>query len=590
MFIWTGAAALGLIAFGMGCRGRSDGGQPLRRTAVLVTIDTWRRDATGFLGDVAPSPTPFIDELASKGRVFSDAVAPVPLTAPSHLSMLTCRWPWQFGLRNNGDVPALGNSPTLAAILKEHGWRTAAFVSASVLDHRFGFGEGFEHYDDLFADARGIGVQAIPERTGDVTVEAALEWARRFTKPGERLFIWLHLFDPHFPYHSHGRPAPDARSAYEAEVRFADGQVKRFYEGLEQLGRDPKEAVWMILADHGEGLGDHGEQTHGFLLHGATTRIPMLIVGTGGHGRSKTLASTVDVTPTLLSALGIAPPQCDGRNLLAPAPDGGRAIPMETVYGARSFGLSEVVGLRTKSWLWEASPADHLWNLAEDPAETTDVAARYSEVIAELRSLREKFALPSKSSQEPIDAELQARLRSLGYLGTAGTATASGSGDARTFVREDEPRFARIMKAEAEGNLDLAEREVRSFLDRYPSAAEVWLEAGFIAVQRGRLYLAEVRFSRAGQLVPGDPRPWLNLGNVRFQARRFADAESAYRRALSNDPQEPLALFNLALVLEQQAKRAEAASTWRRFLALHPSRPEAARARARLARLAGRDS
>ena len=574
------------LAVTAGCRGHTPSADRATspHTAVLVTIDTWRRDATGFLGDRQPSPTPFIDRLASGGVVFFDAVTPVPLTAPSHLSMLTCRWPWRSGARNNGDVPVLEETPTLASLLKENGWRTAAFVSASVLDHRFGLDLGFEHYDDTVGGARGVGVHAIAERTGDATVTAALEWIRANVEPDERLFVWLHLFDPHFPYRAHGAAAPNARAAYEAEVRFSDEQVRRFHDGLARIGRRPATGLWVILADHGEALGEHGEQTHGFLLHGATTRIPMLIAGAGRHGRSNALASTVDLMPTILGMLGIASPDCDGRDLLAPQIEN-RAIPMETVYGARSFGLSEGIGLRTREWLWESSPNDHLWNLTSDPSEARDIAPAHPDVVARMRKRRSGYAAPRSTGPVSLDPGLRERLRSLGYVGTAGSDTAAGSGDVREFVREDEERFARIMEAEGSGDLEAAERDIRVFLDRHPRAAEVWLEAGFIAVQRGDLDAAATRFSQASKLTPADPRPWLNLGNVHFQAGRFQEAEADYHKALAKDPREPFALFNLALVLERQGKDAEAVATWRRFLELHPSRPEAAQARRRLAEL-----
>jgi len=311
----------------------------------------------------------------------------------------------------------------------------------------------------------------------------------------------------------------------------------------------------------------------------------MLMAGIGRRGRNDALASTVDVMPAILGVLGITSPACDGRNLLADQEPQERAIPMETLYGARSFGLSEVVGLRTKVWLWESSPNDHLWNLASDPSETHDITSEHPDVAARLRKRRSEFPPPRSSRSTPLTPELRERLHSLGYLGAAGSTTTAGSGDVRKFVREDEELFAGIMQAEGAGDFETAERDIRDFLERHPRAAEVWLEAGFIAVQRGDLDSAASRFSRAGKLAPGDPRPWLNLGNVHFQAGRYLQAESAYRSALEKDPAEPFALFNLALVLERQGKIEEAASTWRRFLELHPSRPEAAQARRRLAAL-----
>jgi arylsulfatase A-like enzyme len=289
------------------------------RTIVLASVDTWRRDTSGFLGGLDPSPTPFLDDLAATGLIAADAMAPVPLTGPSHWSMLSGRWPWRDGLRVNGDRPHPGRGTRLAGILREEGWRGAAFVSCSVLDHRLGFAAGFEHYDDRFGTEGEDAFVEVAQRRGDRTVQAALDWTAA-QPPGDRLFLWVHLFDPHQPRAARLGSFSGDHGEYRGAVAFADAQLESLAEGLDEAGRPLGASLWVVLSDHGEGLGAHGELSHGQLLHGATTRIPFFLAGPSiPAGRLEVLASTVDVLPTLLGYLGLEIPESDGVDLLRAA-------------------------------------------------------------------------------------------------------------------------------------------------------------------------------------------------------------------------------------------------------------------------------
>lgn len=367
------SAALALL---LGC---SPGPPP--RTVVLATIDTWRYDANGFLGAKSPSPTPFADALAARGLVATEAWAPVPLTGPSHWSLLSGRWPWRDGVRLNGDTPLPARGGTLAERLQGQGWSTAAFVSCGVLDGSFGFASGFDTYDDQLGQDGPSGDPGKLQRRGDATVDAALTWVRR-DAPDSDLFLWLHLFDPHFPYSAPGGVQGDSTEAYLAEVAYADQQLRRFASDLEAADRPATRTLWVLLGDHGEGLGEHGEKTHGYLLHGATTHIPLVVAGSGFEpGRSSDLTSVVDVVPTVLGWLDQAPGETDGHDLRAPPAQADRALPLESMLGANAFGLAPAVGLRTGTWLWERSPRDHLWQLEDDPQELHDRAASHPDVV-----------------------------------------------------------------------------------------------------------------------------------------------------------------------------------------------------------------
>lgn len=585
MFVGRAVATFGLVVVISSCSLPSQQRDPRNatRTVILVTIDTWRRDATGFLGERQPSPTPFLDTLAVRGLVATDAVAPVPHTAPSHWSMLTGRWPWRDGVRVNGNLPSAAGDrgPSLAVAMRDAGFRSAAFVSAAVLGARFGFAEGFDHYDDAFASSGALRLEALPERRGDLTVQAALDWLRS-VQASERVFVWLHLFDPHFPYAAPGGEYPGEHGDYLAEVGFADQQVRRLAEGLRASGRGDDSTLWMVLSDHGEGLGEHGEETHGFLVHGATQRIPLLVAGPSIPVQRYTqLASTVDVYPTLLAAVGIAPAPGDGIDLVSGGAPADRAVPLESLYGADAFGLAPVMGLRTDRWLWEGSPDDHLWDVVDDPTESRDLAPFHRDVVERLREDREAFALDAAEGRAEGGAETLSMLRSLGYVSGGGSA---GVGDVREFVLHGYAKYLEFMRHVGAQRHAEAEVAGREFLQSYPGSPVVWMHAGLVAVHRQDFVTAEERLRRAVEIAPGNTAARLNYGNVLLALQRVADAEREYRGVLERDPADPQALYNLAVVLTQRGQPTAARPLWEEFLRRHPNHAMAAQVRQSLGR------
>jgi arylsulfatase A-like enzyme len=581
------AAVLLLIS---GCE--REGGAPLStptdgetRTVVLVTLDTWRRDTSGFLGGLDPSPTPFLDDLAATGLVATDAMAPVPLTGPSHWSMLSGRWPWRDGLRVNGEKPRPGRATRLAGLLREEGWRTAAFVSCLVLDHRLGFATGFEHYDDRFGTEGQVAFVEMTQRRGDLTVQAALDWTAA-QPPDDRLFLWVHLFDPHFPRASRRGSFAGEHGDYRGAVAFADAQLERLARGLGQADRPLEASLWVVLSDHGEGLGAHGENTHGQLLHGATTRIPFFVAGPSIEaGRFETLASTVDVFPTILGYLGLEIPESDGIDLLHATGSSERAIPLESLFAARAYGLAPALGIRSESWLWEASPTDHLWDLASDPEEERDLAGERAERVALLRERRWEIGVPDFEQAQPQDPEMLESLHALGYVDSG---LSPGTGDVRVLGPE-----AANLRSELRTLLNsrrYAEAEVlaRRSIERHPRSHDSWLSAGFVSVGLRDLPEAERRFRTAVDLAPDHTQPRLNLANVHLELGRLDEAEAGYRRTLQSDPENFFALYNLGTLLARRDRFAEAMPYWRRFAELYPENRRAAGVRRKLERWAAK--
>ena len=291
-----------LLLLGLGaCRGHSDARRP--PDDLLITLDTVRADALGVYG-ASPSPTPTIDALGARGVVVDEAMTVAPLTLPAHASILTGTYPTRTGIRDNMSFRLGDEAVTLAERLADIGYDTGAFVSAAVLDRAFGLGQGFHRYGD---DVHAAGLLGIPRRPAGEGVTAAVSWIASL--PAEKpTFTWLHLYDAHLPL----TPPADALArfpgdGYTASIAYADAQVGLLLDRYRAHGRDP---IVVIVADHGEGRGDHGEQTHGWFVYRSTMRVPLVMHGPGvPEGvRWAGTASVVDIVPTVLDLLGQAPP------------------------------------------------------------------------------------------------------------------------------------------------------------------------------------------------------------------------------------------------------------------------------------------
>jgi len=287
----------------VGCGGGEPASSP-RPNLLLVTIDTLRADHLGCYG-YEEARTAALDALAQRGVLFEQAYTPAPMTLPAHATMMTGLAPPQHGARVNGEHRLAEGIPTLAEELVAAGYRTGAFVAAFVLAERFGLARGFDEYDD---DTSGAYEQEVPEalslyRPGDLVVDSALEWlAGGGDAPAEPFFAWVHLYDAHFPWHAHEAntdEASDATGTYDGEITFADEQVARLSAFLAACGLEENTVV-VVLADHGEGLGDHHETEHGYLLNEEVLHIPWIMAGPGvtPGRRVPALVSLEDLLPT----------------------------------------------------------------------------------------------------------------------------------------------------------------------------------------------------------------------------------------------------------------------------------------------------
>jgi len=393
-----------------------------RENVIIVTLDTVRADSLNELG------MPFVWSLGEQGIMFTEARSTAPLTLPAHTSLFTGAYPHETGVRLNGFDEVPETATTLAERFLEEGYATGAFVSAAVLDSDYGLDQGFEVYNDTMT--KDAVERYFPERVGGKTVKAALDWLQ--TVPADKpVFLWLHLFDAHRPL----TPSKEARErfsdAYKAEVWDADRYTKGLFDGLGELGRLANSLAF-ITADHGEGLGEHGEWTHGMQIYDSTMRIPLVVwggadVALGEKGRvEKTPVSLVDLAPTLTARMGFSPlGQVSGEDLSVLFEGGqfasDRPLFMETGYPVNRYNAAPVFGTVAGGQVWIDTPLPERYAIAVDPDQQENVyqPAVDGKALEALRGDTERK--PEEFLGEGVlDAAKIEQLKALGYLYSEG--------------------------------------------------------------------------------------------------------------------------------------------------------------------------
>lgn len=570
---------------------------------LLVTIDTLRADHLGCYGD-GGAATPVVDALAARGVRFPNAVAHVPLTLPSHTSILTGLTPLRHGVRNNAGFVLGSDVPTIAERFTKAGYQTAAFVSGFPVHHRFGLGRGFAVYDDRFPRGDDTARPAYIERRGDQTVASALAWLRQATASGP-VFVWVHLFDPHAPYDPpepfrtrfHDRP-------YDGEIAFTDQQLGVLLDTWRQVRRGG-EPVVLVTADHGEGLGEHGEPTHGLFIYDATIRVQLIVVGPGvARGLApSTLARGIDVAPTLLNLAGLPPMAgVDGRSLRPSwvgkkEPD--EPAYVESLFGRLSFGWAPLYGWREPGLMFVEAPRVELYDTSVDPGQLRNLAEERADVASRMRRAVEAAVSrgqPARPTARPA-SESAERLRSLGYV-TGGPIARPSLRDPKDLAavavrienaiaaeRANPPKAARdlreVLRADpdnalarrhlavalvAGGHPDEAVVEMRKVVEGGDDSADSLTELGDSLRRVGRLGEALDAFTRAAAKAPQIPDAFSGQGKVLTAMGRLDEARDAFARAralVSDDPDSLAGLADVAL----KAGDLEGARNW--FEALH---------------------
>lgn len=518
---------------------------------VLITLDTLRADHLGAYGATTVR-TPHLDRLASEGVVFDHAMTTAPLTLPAHSSIMTGQFPPVHGVRDNGGFFLGPDQMTVAEILADRGYQTGATVGAFVLDSKWGLDQGFGTYQDDF-DLTGIKAMSLAsvKRPGNEVVDLALKWMDGVA--GQRFFAWLHLYDPHAPYESPEPYRSEYRGhPYRGAIAFTDAQVGRVFDFLEARGLADNTIV-VVTADHGEGLGQHGEETHGFFVYESSMHVPLIVRVPGrgiAPGRVSQSVRTVDIMPTVLDLLGISPPApIEGVSLVPLLSGATRELPLdgygEAMYPLHHYGWSELTTLRSDRYKLIDAPRPELYDLERDPGEMVNLFdERRTVADAMLRQLRERKRLMAEDAPDApqtgdVDPETRARLAALGYVGSF-VATSSQPASGRADPKDKIGLF----------NLMTTARDVAKEAD-----------AGAKAIGMLRSVVAE---------DPNVIDAWFMLGNEYFKQSRWTEAIAQFRRALELKPDYDLAIINMANAYRRLGQDDAALAGYEHYVTIDP--------------------
>ena len=568
------AKVLALLICGvvLGCRpGPTPAPREPIRQILLVSIDTCRSDHLSCYGFEQPT-TPHLDALAKESVLFERVVSPVPLTLPAHSSMLTGTNPTYHGVHDNHAFHLADDQTTLAELLKRQGFATGAIVSAFVLDSQFGLDQGFDQYLDELSDEHLVH-GAIAERKGDQTTQLAVEWLDQHQT--DDFFLLLHYFDPHEDY---APPEPFATrfadDPYAGEVAFTDDCIGRVLQKLKELGLYETTLV-MVVGDHGELLGEHGEPTHSYFIYRAALEVPWIVKlpGRTNADRIQDLAGLIDVVPTVCGLLGIDPPQqvqgidWTPRLLKATAEVAvDRAIYCES-YTSTKYGATPLLGIvDNRGWKYIHAPRAELFDLRQDPDESRNLIEDEAQLASALQADLESLLLSGSGSdgedgQMDMSDEALRKLASLGYV-AGGTDLGNASLDSAGLDPKDTFPL-HMLHQEVTIHLShqryqKAELAAQRMVTAWPASPLGHKHLAKIAIDGGGLLEAQPHLEELVRLQPDDVEGHTNLGIIYRAQGKTEEAEAAYRRAITIDPAHAPARNNLAFALLARREHAEA--------------------------------
>ena len=548
-----------------------------RANVLLITVDTLRADHLGYSG-YRSITTPNIDQLARGGIWFERAYTQVPLTLPSHTVILTGTYPMYNTVRDFTGVGLPPNIGILSEAFERQGYATAAFVSAFVLDGSWGLRRGFQNYDDVF-DAKQFETQAPGniQRRAEETVNHFLAWFS--ARPAKPFFVWLHLYDPHSPYDP---PEPFrsryAGHLYDGEIAYCDEQLGRVFAALRQA-RAYDSTLIVFLSDHGESLGEHGEDEHGFFLYGATLHVPLIIKTPRGipakARRVDTVVGTIDVAPTIVQLLGFRDPlvqQFQGNSLasllLGKASAWDRTAYAETYYPRNSFGWSPLTTLIGARFSFIDAPRPELYDLTKDPNEKVNLyasqQAEANALKAQLEILAGRYTAPAVSTSGPsLSAETLEKLRSLGYI--AYSAPPAGR-DARGNLPDPKDQlktYRAILRASdlaQTGHFAQSDRVLNGIAQTDSTLYLIPFMLGENALHDGRLKEAQRQFLACLRLNPEFSQAIMGAARAYRADHQNDKAKPLLELALHQNPYNFLAAFALGVIATEEKRLAEAQS------------------------------
>ena len=520
---------------------------------LLITLDTTRADHIACYGypDVK---TPNLDSLANRGILFEECIASSPLTLPSHSSILTGLYPTFHGVRVNGNTALSEEHLTLAEVFTQGGYTCGAFIGAFVLDGRWGLKQGFLQYDDQFdlKKYKHLDLGAV-QRPGNEVIDAALTWLE--DQKSNPFFAWIHLYDPHLPYEP---PEPYASQynysltgLYDGEIAFMDEQIGRVLSWLKGSGTE-KKTIIVIIGDHGEALGSHGEMAHGYFIYDYALKVPFLIIPPTDDWRGVRIESqvrTIDLFPTVLEMTGFeVPAENQGQSLLhlfsKPKTKKSYDAYSESYTPNTIYGWSPLHSLRTLKYKYIDAPRAELYDLSADPEEARNLNGELSRIAREMkRTLDEVIRRTSLNAPAPeaanLDRETVERLAALGYVGAPVSRKSSGQRGAeladpkdKLYIYESVQRAAELLNGE---KYNEASEVLESILREDPSIPQALLLAATCYVELGEADKAKSQYDLILSDDPNNIQALIGLANVLLQEGKKEDVIALAKAALSID-------------------------------------------------------
>ena len=555
---------------------------------IVITIDTLRADHLGCYG-YKQIKTPNIDALATAGSRFERAYTSVPVTLPSHSVIFTGTYPMYSGMHDFAANKLNATQPTLAAVLKDQGYTTGAVVAAAVLDSRFGLNRGFDFYYDHFDFNRLLETNLDEmERPGNEVADVTLDWlSKNYQK---KFFLWMHLYDPHYPYRPPAPYSAEYKSRpYDGEIAFADAQVGRLIQFLKDKDLY-KNTLIVLSGDHGESLGEHGEKTHGFFIYNATLHVP-LIFHLPGQSAPQTMSEIVnlaDLMPTILQVVKVdVPPQVQGRNLLplmTAKQDEPRGLYAETILPRLHFNWSELRGVETDNYHFIDAPKPELYDLKKDPGETQNIIANKKAVADEMRAklaaiIRQYSAGQELAEKTGLDPALMERLKSLGYAGFSGggndnpTITDRTLPDPKDRVQTFE-LISDAMEESQHGKYADSTDKLTAALKTDPDSVPVHYLLGLNYYRTRQFPQSVEHLQKVMQLSPDYALAAFQLGLAYSRVGDFDQAITTLKRTLELDSTNFSAAYNLGAAYVKKQMFPESVAAFRQAIAINPEYAE----------------
>jgi arylsulfatase A-like enzyme len=523
---------------------------------ILISIDTLRADHLSAYG-YRHMQTPNIDSYAAHGTVYTNIDAQVPLTLPSHWSLLTSTYPFQNRVEENAERVAPG-AVTLASVLRDNGYGTAAFIGSVFLEKQTGLDQGFETFDSPFqfeafsplAGSMFFGGAARvnsgrERRDGALVIRAATQWLKAHRK--EPVFAFVHHYDLHKPYKLAG---------YDAEIGYVDRLLGTFQQNLKDLGLwDP--SLVIVISDHGEGLGDHGESSHGYFVYRSTLWVPLIVhwpaSGPAQPPQVKQNGGLIDVAPTILDYLHVPVPSVfAGKSLLS---GGERGVYAESLHTHDSFGWAPLRSIRTGPLKYIDAPKPELYDLARDPHEQLNLIrtrpAEAQRLKSELNKLLAAYAPTRSPATQPLSPAQRALLGSLGYLSGRSGSKAAGSGaDPKDRLPEFQ-LYERAQSALYEGHPEQATTLLLQLLSRDSQNTLARRDLGSCYLDRKLYAKAREHLEKAAAAAPGDYMTQFELGLAYEHLGQNEKAVERFQIACSMAPDAAQCKHELSVVQQR---------------------------------------